>query len=156
MATAIGANIYGFSVGGAVFILQLLLFAVLSPSEDYAKSNLADGIAFLFFGFLVAALIIGLLFWISSVLVVFPAYLIANVLRPPAFLVSLVSAMIAVLPCWWFLDSPGVGSNLPQSLYLTCLSSPAITGAVTGFMLTWLIQKKENKSEMATPKKLSD
>jgi len=156
MTTAIGANFYGFLVGGTIFLLQLLLFSVSQPFEQFRQIHLPEGIAFLFYGSLAVILVIGLLFWLSSLLVVFPAYLIARHFHPPAILTSILIAMTAVLPCWWFLDSPGVGNNLPWQIYINFLSSSALAGAVTGFMLIWLIKKKENKSEQAPPRNPSD
>ena len=156
MTTAIGASFYGFLAGGAIFLIQLLLFAVSQPSEKFGHIDLPEGITFLFYGSLVGALVIGLLFWVSSLFVVFPVYLIARLLQPSALFASVVSAIIAVLPCWWFLNSPGTGNNLTWPIYMNCLSSTAVTGAVTGFMLIWLMQKKENKAQMATPRKPSD
>lgn len=145
MTTAIGANIFGFIAGITVFALHAILFGISQLSIIARELTLPDGILYLFVGSLAIILIIGVLFWMSSVLVVFPMYLILRTISLPALVVSSLSACLAAMPVWFFLESPGVGNNLAVAGYSACISSPLVTGAITGYMLVRLMKKQENK-----------
>jgi hypothetical protein len=145
MTTAIGANIFGFIAGITVFALHAILFGISQLSNIARELTLPEGILYLFVGSLAIILIIGVLFWMSSVLVVFPVYLILRTIPLPALVVSGLSACLAAMPVWFFLESPGVGNNLAVAVYSACISSPLVTGAITGYMLVRIMKKQENK-----------
>jgi hypothetical protein len=150
MITAIGANIFGFIAGVAVFALHAILIGISKPPAIAREVTLPEAIEYLFVGSLGTILILAVLFWLSSVLVVYPAYLILRKIAPPALLVSGLSAFLAVMPVYLFLESPGVGSSLGLAWYSACLCSSLVTGAVTGYMLVHLMKTKENKSHHQT------
>jgi len=150
MTTAIGANIFGFIAGITVFALHAIIFGISRHLDIAREFALPEGIQYLFVGSLVIIFILGVLFWISSVLVVFPVYLLLRMIPLPALVVSSLSACLAAMPVWLFLESPGVGKNLSMAGYSACLSSPLVTGAITGYMLVHLMKKQENKPRHAT------
>jgi hypothetical protein len=145
MTTAIGANIFGFIADITVFALHAILFGISHHSDIAREFTLPEGIQYLFVGSLAIILILGVLFWISSVLVVFPMFLLLRTIPLPTLVVSGLSACLAAMPVWFFLESPGVGNNLAVAGYSACLSSPLVTGAITGYMLVHLMKKQENK-----------
>lgn len=144
MTPAIGANIFGFIAGIIVFALHAIWFGISQHSDIARKFILPESIQYLLIGILAIILILGVLFWMSSALLVFPMYLILRTIPLPAFVVSCLSACLAAMPVWFFLESPGVGNNLGVSVYSACISSPLATGAITGYMLVTLMKKQDN------------
>ena len=124
--------------------MHAIFVGISQQSAIVREFTLPEGIQYLFIGSLAIILILGVLFWISSVFVVFPVYLLLRTISLPALVVSGLSACLAAMPVWLFLESPGVGNNLGVAGYSACISSPLVTGAITGYMLVRLMKKQEN------------
>ena len=120
-------------VGGSVFCLQLLVVAVI----PFVTSQYEAG-SIILYGFIYVCAVIFLilaLFWLSSVLIVFPAFFLFRAIRISAPAGAIMGAAVAGLIAWSILASAVLGNSLPWTLHSSCLSSAIITGGVTGFML---------------------
>lgn len=157
MTLAVGANLYGFVVGGSLFCVQLITIGIFQFFVgDTRMHGLEEptfvfiaGISVLLIGAIGLFLVLAILFWLTSVIIVFPFSLLVKVLSVPRWLTGIIGGLIAGSLCFFFLSSPGVGDSIPLMVWISCLSSSIITGAVTGFMLSQLsINKLGIKSEV--------
>ncbi len=153
MSLSIGANIYGFVIGGSMFLLQLALFGMHHFLNSDPHPDVPMVILWVFLGFAMLVFALAVLFWVSSVILVYPASLVYRRLRIRAKEGGIIGCMAAGLLCWLLLKSPGLGSNMLWQFYWSCLSSSLLAGSITGYVLGKLTAEEQSKSEMATPRK---
>lgn len=156
MSQSIGANIYGFIIGGSIFLVQLTLFGAHQFFNRKPQMDILTIFPWIFGGLVGVVFVLALLFWASSVILVYPASFLFRIFQINARSGAAIGGFIAGLICWVILESPGVEGNTPWQFYYSCLTSSIITGAATGYMLGQITNKKQNKSEMATPRRPSD
>ena len=146
MILSIGANLYGFAVGSSLFCLQLIAIGIYQLSTAGSQMSAAEIATFVIAGSMWMILALAILYWLSSIVLVFPFSILVTAFRIPAWVTGTVGASVAGSLCLFFLCSLGVGNNMHWSLSISCLSSSVITGAVTGVMLALISKKKPNKA----------
>jgi len=96
-------------------------------------------------------LLLGILFLLSCVLIVFPASFALRVFPIAAAVAGAIGGLLAGLICWTLLSSPGVGNNMPWPVYWSCLSSSVITGVATGYRLCVMTREMKNNPRQSNP-----
>ena len=146
MILSIGSNLYGFAVGGSLFCLQLIAIGLFQLSTLETQMPAVEIATFVIVGSMWMILVLAILYWLSSIFLVFPFSFLVTAFRIPAWVTGIIGASVAGSFCWFFLSSPGVGNNMHWSLSISCQTSSVITGAVTGVMLALILKKKANKT----------
>ena len=150
MILSISANLCGFAVGGLLFCLQLIAIGLFQVSPVETQMPAVEIATFVIVGAAWMIFALAIIYWVSTITIVFPFSFLVTAFRIPAWATGMIGASAAGLSCWFFLSSPGVGNNMHWSLSISCLSSSAITGAVTGVMLALLSRKEANKTAHPT------
>jgi hypothetical protein len=138
MRLSIGACLYGFAVGGTIFLIELLAIGVFHLLNQEPAVDLLEVVPYCIVCAIGVFFLLTAIFWLACFLVVFPASFLSRAFPIPSALAACIGGVIAGGLCWAAMKSPGVGSNMEWSLYLACISSSLITGSVTGFMLARL------------------
>jgi hypothetical protein len=150
MILSIGANLYGFAAGSSLFFLQLIAIGLFQFSNVKPQVSAAEITMFVMVGSMWMIFILAILYWLSTIVIVFPFLFLVTAFRIPAWVTGVIGASVAGSFCWFFLSRLGVADNMDWSLSISCLSSSVMTGAVTGAMLALLSKKKANKTAHRT------
>lgn len=138
MRLSIGACLYGFAVGGAIFHIELLAIGVFHFLSQEPAVDLLEVVPYCLACAIGIFFMLTAIFWLACFLLVYPASFLSRGFSIPSALAGCIGGVIAGGLCWAAMKSPGVGSNMEWSLYLACISSSLVTGSVTGFMLARL------------------
>jgi hypothetical protein len=135
MRESIGATLYGFMIGGSVFLLQILLIGIYEYLVGHINMEpllIAGWCIIIGMGL---AFIIAVLFWLSCVFVVFPASFLFRALQLSPLIAVGIGGLTGGMICWIFLGNTGYNNYLQWAVYWSCLSSSIVTGSVTSFVL---------------------
>ena len=143
MRDAIGANLFGFGVGGLLLIVQLTLIGAFQffagdlhwGDVEMAEVAFIQAVGFLVIGLALLLFVLAVFYWVSTAVIVFPFSILSNALNFPSWLAGLIGGSVAGWLVHAGLGSPGVGDSIPLAMEISFLSSSIATGAVTGFML---------------------
>jgi len=143
MIQSIGANLYGFTIGGSLFFFQLLLIGAFNFCTGRIEMHVLELVVYIIVG--VGILFnLAVLYWASCILIVLPASWVFRAFPIPTSVAVGIGGIIAGLICW-FLRRHGIGFGTQWLPYFPSFSSSIVTGSATGLMLHRLTQKMENE-----------
>jgi hypothetical protein len=135
MVQSIGANLYGFVIGGSIFYFQLFLIGAFDYFTGRIQMDVPTIIVWCVMGGIWIFYNMAVLYWVSCILIVFPASFLFRAVTISASVAVGVGGVIGGAICWMLLKKYGYANFMQWPHCLTCLSSSVVTGSVTGLML---------------------